>query len=187
MKLHTFTGLQIEALHPKPEQIEIKDIAHALSRQCRYGGMCRDHYSVARHSINVMKAVKIMGGNLETQFYALMHDASEAYLVDIPTPIKIELGNYYEIEKTWMTAILAGYDFEWYNWQGNVDFDLVRDMDYSILVAEMSQLFDHSVDFEKPVRSIPRSAICFDSDYHADFAGFITEHDYLALELDRTY
>jgi hypothetical protein len=187
MKLHTYTGLQIEALSPRPEQIDITDITHALSRQCRYGGMCREHYSVARHSDNVRRAVKAMGGNLETQFYAHMHDSSEAYLVDIPTPIKIELGNYYEIEKNWMGTILAGYDKEWPNWQANVDFELVRDMDYSILVAEMSELFDHAVDFEKSVYSIPRSVISFESNYFSDKFDFRSAHDSLAAELDRTY
>ena len=187
MKLHTYTGLQIEALSPKVEQIDITDIAHALSRQCRYGGMCKNHYSVARHSANVMQAVKVMGGNLETQFYALMHDASEAYLVDIPTPIKIELGNYYEIERNWMGTILAGYDNEWLNWQAQVDFEMVKNMDYSILVAEMSELFDHVVDFEKPVYSIPRTAISFESNYLLDRDNFRVQHDILCAQLDRTY
>jgi hypothetical protein len=81
---------------PDPGEIEIEDIALALSHQCRFGGHCRVFYSVAQHSCLVSDLVIERGGNLAA-LWALLHDASEAYLVDLPHPLKhrSELGKLY--------------------------------------------------------------------------------------------
>lgn len=73
---------------PQLDQIEIEDIARALSNICRFGGQIKRHYSVAQHSLHVMELVPE-----QYKFEALMHDAAEAYTTDIPTPLKRELGN----------------------------------------------------------------------------------------------
>src|SRR6266540_3927135 len=72
------------------EKIDIRDIAHALSMQCRFGGHCAWHYSIAQHSLYVARRFD----NLHLRRYALLHDASEAYLVDVPRPIKNLDGMY---------------------------------------------------------------------------------------------
>lgn len=82
-------------------EIKILDIANALSHQCRFAGHLLPqivHYSVAEHSILVAQILKNMGVDKQVQFYGLMHDASEAYLVDMAGPWKPLLGNYYELE-----------------------------------------------------------------------------------------
>lgn len=83
----TSSGLTFDLLRPDPEMVRIEDIAWSLSRQCRFNGNTRFFYSVADHSVYV--------GNLlppEIRIYGLLHDAHEAYLGDIASPIKKLLG-----------------------------------------------------------------------------------------------
>jgi uncharacterized protein len=70
--IRTYTGLYINVFNPKPEMIEIEDIAHALSFQCRFGGHLPKFYSVAQHSLNCSYLVKEPALKLT----ALLHDAS---------------------------------------------------------------------------------------------------------------
>lgn len=86
--LQTISGRWVNPFDPDPEQIDIGDIARALSNQCRFGGHCRAFYSVAQHSVHVSELVEQRGGDVEDVFAALMHDAGEAYLGDMPHPIK---------------------------------------------------------------------------------------------------
>lgn len=69
---------------PKPEHIRLLDIAHGLSNECRWQGMCRRAFNVAEHSIWVAR----MSLNKEDKIHSLLHDAHEAYLSDIPKPLK---------------------------------------------------------------------------------------------------
>jgi 5'-deoxynucleotidase YfbR-like HD superfamily hydrolase len=86
--LQTVSGRWVNPLDPDPEQFDIEDIARALGNLCRFGGHCRDFYSVAQHSVIVSELVEQRGGDAEDVFAALMHDASEAYLGDMPHPLK---------------------------------------------------------------------------------------------------
>jgi hypothetical protein len=86
--LQTVSGRWLNPFDPDPAQIEIGDIARALANQCRFGGHCRTFYSVAQHSVHVSELVEQRGGDVEDVFAALMHDAGEAYLGDMPHPIK---------------------------------------------------------------------------------------------------
>ena len=73
---------------PDPTQLDAGDIARALANVCRFGGHTRAFYSVAQHSVIVSELVEQRGGDVEDVFAALMHDATEAYLGDMPHPIK---------------------------------------------------------------------------------------------------
>ncbi len=84
----TYIGKRFDINNLKISKICIKDIAHGLSYTCRYSGQCSNFYSVAEHSINCCKAARYFGYDYKIQLYALYHDASEAYLADIPTPLK---------------------------------------------------------------------------------------------------
>jgi hypothetical protein len=86
--LQTVSGRWVNPFDPDPEQIDAGDIARALANQCRFGGHCRVFYSVAQHSVIVSELVERRGGDAEDVFAALMHDASEAYLGDMPHPLK---------------------------------------------------------------------------------------------------
>ena len=86
--LQTVSGRFVNPFDPDPEQLDPADIARALANICRFGGHCRPFYSVAQHSVIVSELVEQRGGDLEDVFAALMHDAAEAYLGDMPHPIK---------------------------------------------------------------------------------------------------
>jgi hypothetical protein len=126
--LQTFSGREFNILSPTPEQISIIDIAHALAHSCRYGGQCLRFYSVAEHSVHIFNLVK-----QENKLAGLMHDASEAYLVDIPRPIKPFLKNYKELEDRVMIAVSSKFKFE-YPMPDEVKF-----FDNAMLTDERSQ------------------------------------------------
>jgi len=98
--MQTYTGKQYWPIDPRPEEVCIEDIAHALSNICRYAGHCKSFYSVAEHSIYVSLIVQP-----EHALTALLHDATEAYVVDVPRPLKRFLANYKEIEQSNWIAI----------------------------------------------------------------------------------
>ena len=109
----TFTGRQFWPLDPRIEDISIEDIAHALSLQCRFAGHCRTFYSVAEHSVRVsllIEAWNVREGYSGAWRYtsclaALLHDASEAYCIDVPRPLKPYLTGYKAIEADVMSAV----------------------------------------------------------------------------------
>jgi 5'-deoxynucleotidase YfbR-like HD superfamily hydrolase len=102
--MQTHTGKRFTPLNPRAEDIDIEDIAHALSNMCRFGGHTREFYSVAQHSVLASELVPE-----HLQLAALMHDASEAYLVDVPRPIKRHLTNYAELEDKVSRAIATRF------------------------------------------------------------------------------
>jgi uncharacterized protein len=86
--LQTVSGRWVNPFDPDPSQLDAGDIARALANQCRFGGHSRVFYSVAQHSVIVAELVEQRGGDVEDVFAALMHDATEAYLGDMPHPLK---------------------------------------------------------------------------------------------------
>jgi hypothetical protein len=86
--LQTLSGRWVNPFEPDPDQLDAGDIARALANQCRFGGHSRVFYSVAQHSVILSELVEQRGGDIEDIFAALMHDATEAYLGDMPHPLK---------------------------------------------------------------------------------------------------
>jgi hypothetical protein len=84
--IETFIGREFYPLAPSSGDVDIRDIAHALSNQCRFSGHCRSFYSVAEHSVRVSEWLSMCEAPIP--LWGLLHDASEAYLVDLPTPLK---------------------------------------------------------------------------------------------------
>jgi 5'-deoxynucleotidase YfbR-like HD superfamily hydrolase len=106
-KIRTFTGKYVDPFNLQPEDIDIMDIAHALSNQCRFAGHTKRFYSVAQHCVQVT-------WNLEPELkiYGLLHDASEAYLIDLPTPIKQRLPEYDWAERRAMLSVAKAFNIE---------------------------------------------------------------------------
>jgi uncharacterized protein len=96
----TQSGVKFWTLDPHPDEIFIEDIAHGLSNQCRFGGQADPFLSVAQHCWEASYQVPP-----ELALAALLHDASEAYLPDIPAPIKPYIPQYVAYEKRLMQAI----------------------------------------------------------------------------------
>jgi 5'-deoxynucleotidase YfbR-like HD superfamily hydrolase len=92
-------------LSPRVEDIWIDDIAHSLANLCRFGGHCRQFYSVAQHSVLVSRLVP-----LHLAFVGLMHDATEAYVGDMVRPLKYSLPQFLEIEDAIWRLIARRFD-----------------------------------------------------------------------------
>lgn len=102
--IQTYTGKKFFPLDPNFDDICIEDIAHSLSNQCRFSGHVKEFYSVAQHCVLVSYLT-------EDNLPGLMHDSSEAYLVDIPKPLKDsgEFESYKKYELNLQTMIYIKY------------------------------------------------------------------------------
>ncbi len=105
--IETYTGRMVYPARVRPEDIAIEDIAHSLSQMCRYTGHSRQFYSVAEHSVRVSRLVPFADAA-----WGLLHDATEAYLVDIPSPLKRlpEFAAYRAIEARAMRAVCEQFN-----------------------------------------------------------------------------
>lgn len=110
--------MYIDVFNPDPDAISIQDIAHALSLTCRWAGHLRDFYSVAQHSVLVCMHVSD-----ENKLQALLHDASEAYINDIPSPAKKRLPDYKLLENNLMSTIANKFGFEFPLSQTTIEAD----------------------------------------------------------------
>lgn len=130
--ISTYSGLPFWPLDPQPEDVRIADIAHALSNLCRFAGHTREFYSVAQHSVLVSQ---ICGGG-PVGLWALMHDASEAYLNDITRPVKHtqELSGYRVLEARVQLAVCRRYQLE------AAEPESVKHVDGLVLRAEQRDL-----------------------------------------------
>jgi len=81
--MQTFTGRKFSLLNPTADDVDIEDIAHALSNICRFNGHVMNFYSVAQHSVIVSRFVAP-----ENALWGLLHDAHEAYVGDVIRPMK---------------------------------------------------------------------------------------------------
>lgn len=98
--MQTASGRKFWPMDPRPEDVFIEDIAHALSMMCRFGGHCLEFYSVAQHSVLISRHLPA-----PYKLWGLLHDASEAYVVDLPRPLKASLPDYKVAENLVMSAI----------------------------------------------------------------------------------
>jgi len=107
--IQTHSGACLFLGDPDPELISLQDIAHALSQVNRYTGHARFPYSVARHSVACTVDAQDLGMSATVQRQALLHDATEAYLNDLSSPLKRLLPEYKELEAIWQAAIASRF------------------------------------------------------------------------------
>ena len=105
--IETYTGRFFDVANPQAKDVCIDDIAHALGNLCRYGGHCKEFYSVAEHSLLTAQIAAVIDSltSIRLLLLCLLHDAAEAYLVDVPRPVKIQLAEYIGIEAKVMAVI----------------------------------------------------------------------------------
>lgn len=105
--IQTYTGVRFTPTNPNPDAIVIQDIAHALSNQCRFSGHVKKFYSVAQHCVLVSYAC-----DYADRLTGLLHDATEAYLVDVPRPLKRsgKFDSYLEFEEKMRLAICKRFN-----------------------------------------------------------------------------
>lgn len=92
--IKTYSGLKFNYLAPLTDEVSAVDVAQALSREQRFGGHLGVRWSVGQHTLLVRKLVELKGGTKDQKFIALHHDSPEAYMKDIPTPLKNLLPDY---------------------------------------------------------------------------------------------
>lgn len=104
--IQTFTGRFVRPLELTPDDIDIVDIAHSLSMKTRWAGMSREYFSVAQHCF--LTSVYCID-----PLWGLLHDASEAYLNDIPTGVKLQLPRFEVIEDRAHYCVSQAFDLPW--------------------------------------------------------------------------
>jgi hypothetical protein len=127
--MQTVSGRAFWPVDPRPEDIYIEDIAHALSMMCRYGGHCRVFYSVAEHSLHISNSL-----SEEDALWGLLHDAPEAYIADIVRPAKRFISGYSEAEDRLMQAVCQRFGLS------ETPPPSVKKADNAILLDEMPYL-----------------------------------------------
>lgn len=105
--MQTYSGRRFYPLDPRADELADEDIAHALSLLCRYGGHVERFYSVAEHCVLMSEWV-----DPAHALAALLHDATEAYVVDVPRPLKRQLPAYRDIEAAVWFAIASRFGLE---------------------------------------------------------------------------
>lgn len=122
----TRTGVKFYPLDPRPEEVEPEDIAHALAARNRFSGMTSRAYSVGAHTLRVAAMARVIARKVrendllsgcklsveKVYAYALLHDAAEAYLADIPRPIKGYLPGWDAIEMRVTRAVWARFGLD---------------------------------------------------------------------------
>lgn len=107
--MQTATGRKFWPMDPRADEVFIEDIAHSLSLQCRYAGHCLRFYSVAEHSVLIARHLAAKHAP-EVALWGLLHDGSEAYLVDVPRPVKPYLKGYKMAEARVMAAVTLRFE-----------------------------------------------------------------------------
>ncbi len=132
--LSTLFVPKFDFLEPKEEDIILEDIAHALALLCRFGGHCNKFYSVAEHSVIVSVILDKRGADLITVLAGLLHDAEEAYLPDIPSPVKQLMPEALKMYETLNSAIIRKFKLE------KADWEHIKDIDHRLVIAEAKAL-----------------------------------------------
>lgn len=140
--LQTYGGRAFYPNDPRPEDININDIAHSLARICRFNGHIRgDWYSVAQHGVLVAQAIEAWGGTPDEVFAGLNHDDGEAYLGDVIWPLKCSarMAGYREMEREAEAVVAARFAI------ADLMPPIVKRADLVVLATEKRDIVNGSV------------------------------------------
>lgn len=111
--IETISGKRFDLANPSPKDVDIRDIACALSKTARFNGHTKGLLSVAQHLINTKELLAEWGEPVAVQMGGFTHDFTEAYLHDIAKPLKELLGRAYSrIEAKVEAAVIKGLKLE---------------------------------------------------------------------------
>lgn len=150
--MQTFTGKVVDLANFTEDDVRLPDISHALSLINRFTGHSKVPYSVAQHSVMVSRLV-----DPKHALWGLLHDASEAYLGDVATPLKNLLPQYRELEERVQRAIAMRFGLAW------PMPSEVKDADVRALLAEKRDLLtvDHDWGFDVEPMAGPILPYCW--------------------------
>ena len=143
----TFTGKHFDPIKPDASSIDIRDIAHALSLTCRGNGHVKTFFSVAQHCINCALEAEARGYSKRVILACLMHDASEAYMSDVPRPFKQVLPEYRQIEEQLLEMIyerFLGSPLE------EEECKLLKEVDDDMLYYDLKELLNETSEGSAP-------------------------------------
>lgn len=137
--MQTYTGKSFDLRNFTPDDIDMRDISHSLSLQCRFTGHCKRFYSIAQHSFHASFFCK------EYPLVALLHDAAEAYIGDIGKPLKVTLhsDDLEQLEDNLLRAIFKKYIPD-YTPTGKLLPPEVKEVDLRMLATEKRDLMNDS-------------------------------------------
>jgi uncharacterized protein len=144
--IDTASGVRLDLDDPRPENIKIEDVAGGLSKVCRFAAQAREYYSVAQHAMLVQRLV-VEAGYPELALPALHHDSHEAYLCDIPKPLKNKISaatDIYDQTCDVLDLVIAeAFGFEWPE-QGSPEQRAIKSADNRAFLMEAARLLPDS-------------------------------------------
>jgi len=147
-QIRTHRGHHVDPLKLRLEDIDIRDILHSLSRICRYQGHCPAFYSVAQHSVLVAETLQRLKCSEDEIKWGLLHDASEAYITDIPTPLKRRLPRIKGAELRVMRVIADRFGLSW------PAPEIIKRADLTALATETWSFWREKVEGVKPLSAL---------------------------------
>ena len=143
----TYTGLHFRPTEPDSDLIRIQDIAHALSLICRGNGHVQTFWSVGEHCILCAKEAAAKGYSNRLVLAALLHDASECYMSDVPRPLKQNMKKYKEYENHLLDVIYTKF----LGFTLNIDEEkLIKEIDNALLWYDLKYLLDEELEERQP-------------------------------------
>jgi uncharacterized protein len=121
-------GQRFNPLEPDLEVVTLENIAHLLAMRPRFWGATSRYYSVAEHSVYVAQSLP-----LHLRLAGLLHDAGEAFVMDVPKPLKAQMPELCEAERQW--ASMAAFKFS-----ANIHHPGVKAADGAVLCKEIMAL-----------------------------------------------
>ena len=143
----TYTGKHFDPTSPDMSLVDIRDIAHALSLTCRGNGHVQTFFSVGQHCIWCAREAQARGYDRRVVLACLLHDASEAYMSDVPRPLKHMLSEYTAVEERLLQKIYEKYLGSDLTAEEAV---LVKAVDDDVLYFDLKELLHETLDREVP-------------------------------------
>ena len=133
----TYTGKHFDPTAPDMSQVDIADIAHALSLICRGNGQVKTFFSVGQHCVNAAKEAAMRGYSDRVVLACLLHDACESYMSDVPRPLKPSMPEYIQIENQLLDKI---YEKFLGSTLTEKEASLVKSIDNDLLYYDLKEL-----------------------------------------------